>query len=170
MNNIIPSKSTEKGSFTRNNAVNSAISNGIDPKDDVSVSLIDDFNEKQIVFEQNDEWQKNNMEYDLRTCEWILDKVRKSEQYAQNLYAAMCNNEFVQCDDIWNILKKDYWGASWRRAGGIIADMQEKGDYIDWYCSGMRNENAGYVAESVITDEIRNDLMKLGWDVIPQKD
>ena len=169
MNNIIPSTSNEKGLFSKNNAIKKAIANGIDPADDDYVKLLDNLNEKQAFFDQSPEWQKNNMEYDLRTCEWILDKVRKSDQYAQNLYAAICNNEFVQCNDTWNILKEDYWAASWRHAGGIIADMQEKGDYIDWYCSGMQ-DNKGYVPEAVITDEIKNDLNNLGWDAIPQKD
>jgi hypothetical protein len=169
MNNKIPSKSDDKGSFSKNNAIKKAIDNGVDPVDDDYVKLLDNLDEKQTLFELNPDWQKNNMEYDLRTCEWILEKVRTSDQYAQNLYAAMCNNEFVQCDNTWNILKAEYWSVSWRYSGGIIADMQEKGDYIDWYCSGMNNDN-GYVSESVVTDEIKTDLNKLGWDVIPQKD
>jgi hypothetical protein len=169
MNNKIPSKSDEKGSFSKNNAIKKAIDNGIDPLDDTYVKFLKDWDDQQEFFEQDPKWQQNNMEYDLRTCEWILDKVRKSNQYAQNLYAAICNNEFVQCDNTWNILKEEYWSASWRYAGGIIADMQEKGDYMDWYCSGI-NSNKGDVSESVVTDEIRADLKKLGWDVIPSKD
>ena len=125
------------------------------------------------------EWQKNNMEWDLRTTEWILEKVRASESYAQNLYAAMCNNDF-QKHDVWPVLKGETWGASWRYAGGIIADMREKGDYIDWYCSGIGGMMGGgsesspaieaallarkkYVPEGTITDEIRADLFQLGW-------
>jgi hypothetical protein len=80
------------------------------------------------------------------------------------------------------ILKDQRWSASWRHAGGIIADMQEKGDYIDWYCSGIGSQEDGYgldgyipeldkdnreyVPESVVTDEIRTDLLKLGWIVV----
>jgi hypothetical protein len=65
--------------------------------------------------------------------------------------------------------------------------MQEKGDYIDWYCSGIRDqtpldqeewnfltyeqqvaykEGQAYVGEGVATDEIREDLNKLGWAVL----
>ena len=127
-------------------------------------------------------WQKDNMEYDLRSTEWILEKVRTSNSYAQNLYAAMCNNEFTK-RDLWPILKEQKWGCSWRHAGGIIADMQQKGDYIDWYCSGMGGLNqeydaketnaqwqarTGYVPESQVTDEIKDDLFKLGWLVVPE--
>jgi len=116
------------------------------------------------------EWQKNNMEYDLRTTAWILDKVRASDVYAQNLYAAMCNMRFQKLD-VMPILKDDYWSCSWRYSGGIVADMQEKGDYIEWYCSGMGeglgNGDAtgtkGYVPEGHVTDEIREDLERLGW-------
>jgi len=129
------------------------------------------------------ESRKNNMEYDLLTTEWILEKVRARDDYAQNLYAAICNNDFIPLEVV-PILRqdpeKDYWGASWRSAGGIIADMQQKGDYIDWYCSGIGNDETGYglthrrangyVPEGLITDEIRNDLHRLGWAIAPGGD
>jgi hypothetical protein len=119
-------------------------------------------------------WQKDNMEYDLRSCEWMCDKARTSDTYAQNLYAAMCNMQFIKMD-VLPILKNQRWSASWRHAGGIIADMREQGDYIDWYCSGIGNaeselgygltgaEGIGYVPEGTVTDEIANDLKTLGW-------
>ena len=123
----------------------------------------------------------NNMEYDLVTTDWILEKVRASETYAQNLYASICNNDFIKLEVV-PILRqdpdKDYWSASWRSAGGIVADMRQEGDYIDWYCSGigdgLGNGDAdgikGYVPEGMITDEIRNDLQRLGWAVVPGGD
>jgi hypothetical protein len=131
-------------------------------------------------------WQKDNMDYDLRGTEWICDKVKASDSYAQNLYAAMCNRDFQKLDT-WPILKNERWSCSWRHAGGIIADMQEKGDYIDWYCSGIRDTRTlsaseiavlteqeqlaytageGYVSEGCVTDEIKKDLKKLGWSVL----
>jgi len=132
---------------------------------------------------QEPESTKNNLEYDLLTTDWILDKVRCNEAYAQNLYAALCNNDFTK-REVWPILKQEKWHCSWRYAGGIIADMRQEGDYIDWYCSGIRDrgfddteepteltqEQLAYkaivnkfVSESVITDEVKNDLYKLGW-------
>jgi hypothetical protein len=130
-------------------------------------------------------WQKDNMEYDLRSAKWICDKVKDSENYAQNLYAAMCNMEFQKLDVI-PILKDQRWSASWRHAGGIIADMREKGDYIDWYCSGIGNKEAGfgldgytptpdpdgrdYVPEGVVTEEIKMDLKQLGWIAVEWKE
>ena len=65
--------------------------------------------------------------------------------------------------------------------------MREDGDYIDWYCSGIKDNSKidddrfqqltkeqqeryiitkDFVGESVVTDEIRSDLAKLGWKVI----
>jgi len=118
-------------------------------------------------------WQKDNMEYDLRSTDWICKKVRNSDTYAQNLYAAMCNNDFIK-NDVMPILKEQKWSCSWRHAGGIIADMRQEGDYIDWYCSGIgdglgngdKTGEKGYVGESVVTDEVKGDLLKLGWIVI----
>ena len=121
---------------------------------------------------QDPESHKNNLEYDLLTTDWILDKARTADAYAQNLYAALCNNEF-QRQDIMPVLRDDRWSCTWRYAGGIIADMREQGDYIDWYCSGMgsglgngdEDGTKGYVSESVVTDEVRADLLRLGWSV-----
>jgi hypothetical protein len=65
--------------------------------------------------------------------------------------------------------------------------MRQQGDYLDWYCSGIRGdglsdeeynqldrtdqelyiETRQYVSESHVTDEIREDLLTLGWCVIP---
>lgn len=128
------------------------------------------------VQELDPEWQKNNMEYDLRTCDWMLTKVRANKTYAQNLYAALCNNDFVK-NDVWPILKDQRWSCSWRYAGGIVANMREEGDYIDWYCSGigdgLGNGDAdrllGYASEGEVTDEIKADLLRLGWIVIDQE-
>jgi len=111
------------------------------------------------------EWQKDNMEYDLRGTKWICHKVKASDSYAQNLYAAMCNMQFVK-NAVWPLLRDQRWSASWRHAGGIVADMREEGDYIDWYCSGIIQDGVdpkGSVPESTITDEIREDLFQLGW-------
>lgn len=142
--------------------------------------------QQRLELEETDEWKVDNMEYDLRSTKWICDKAKANEYYAQNLYAAICNNDFVK-NDVWPILTDKRWSASWRSAGGIIANMVEKGDYIDWYCSGIKGDlsdeeyhdltkeqqehylyvKTHFVAESFVTDEIREDLLKLGWIVVP---
>lgn len=113
-------------------------------------------------------WQKDNLEYDLRSTKWICDRTKSTKTYAQNLYAALCNQDW-QRNDVWPRLKGQRWSCSWRYAGGIVADMREQGDYIDWYCSGIQGEpdddwiDLGHVPEGTITDQIREDLFKLGW-------
>ena len=99
----------------------------------------------------------------------FFDKF-KEDYFAQNWYAAFCNNDF-------KVDEEYFWSVSWRSSGGDVAtirgmhDIHE--DYIDWYCSGITGNNtrtSGYVGESFITDEIKNDLKKLGWVIIPYKD
>lgn len=119
--------------------------------------------------EQDMAWAQNNLEYDLRTSDWIAEKCADAD-YAQNLYAALCNNEFIKLD-AWQILKDERWSCSWRHSGGIIADIRQEGDYIDWYCSGSLRENQvnslrSVVPEGIITDEIRQDLENLGWGIV----
>jgi hypothetical protein len=169
------SKSPERHTFQKEGYVKRQTEKG----EPVNEDYLDMF---ENILKQHDhkfddpESHKNNMEYDLLTTDWILEKVRASESYAQNLYAAMCNNGFIKMDVI-PILKQEEWGASWRYAGGIIADMRQEGDYIDWYCSGIRGGMSydeelkdGLVPEGCITDEIRNDLQRLGWAVAPDGD
>lgn len=152
------------------------------------IDLFKTMDQHRKDLEADPAWREHNMEYDLRSTPWIVDKVRASEAYAQNLYAAMCNREFQQ-NEVWPQLKNQTWGCSWRYAGGIIADMRGKGDYIDWYCSGIQGMDDdqfqdldaeskerylymknNFVSESVVTDEIREDLFRLGWLVVDDPD
>jgi hypothetical protein len=172
------SKSPQRHTFQAEKYVERCLEEGKAPNEDY-------LNLYKSAREQDDEnmvdpaWQRDNMEYDLRSTDWILAKVRASDAYAQNLYAAMCNMQFVK-NDVWPLLKDQRWSCSWRHSGGIIADMQEKGDYIDWYCSGISGGDEpdvysaghdlirkGFVSEGTITEEIQADLLKLGW--IPQE-
>lgn len=120
-----------------------------------------------------------SMQTDMMETEWFRTKVKSSRSYAQNLYAAMCNNEF-QKQDTWEVLTDNRWSCSWRAAGGVVATLRDCGeDYTDYYCSGMGGfgvgggsdpetyyKETGYVKESEVTDEIRTDLLRLGWVVI----
>jgi hypothetical protein len=185
------SKSPGRFTFQKDGYLQRKAEEGKTPENDEDVaSMVDYYSSWAVQTAQKEaepDWKENNMEYDLRSTEWILEKVRSSEVYAQNLYAAMCNNEF-QKNEFMPLLAGKTWGCSWRYAGGIIADMRQEGDYIDWYCSGIRNNDdlddesynqltkeqqefyiktKSYVAESVVTDEIRADLKQLGWEVIP---
>lgn len=139
--------------------------------DDVKDKLIDfyiNFEDDKLALENDPEWQKNNLEYDLRNSEYIVEKC-KNRAYAQNIYAALCNNEF-QRNDVMPILKDETWTCSWRYAGGIVADLRGEGDYLDWYCTGIRHDDGeltnSYIGEGEVTDEVREDLFKLGWLVV----
>lgn len=111
---------------------------------------------------------------DIRKTDWLMEKIRSKESYAQNLYAAMCNTRW-QHRSLWPVLKEEHWTISWRGAGGIIADLLGKGDYLDWYCSGMGGlaaydidpeewaASTGYVPEGTVTKEIEQDLYSINW-------
>lgn len=96
---------------------------------------------------------QQNLEQDLHQAAWLIEKVKQNDNYAKDLYGSMCNMGW-QPLDVLPILKDQYWSCSWRYAGGIIARLRGEGDYMDWYCSGN---------EGKVTDEIRGDLAKLGW-------
>lgn len=123
----------------------------------------------------------NNLVEDIRNSSEIMAKIRQEDKYyAQNLYCAWCNMQWCK-RDTWPILAEQYWSASWRSAGGIVADLRNKGeDYMDYYCSGILGgmsfdpdddtdyfEKHKYVSEGDVTEEILNDLDKIGWMPIP---
>lgn len=120
------------------------------------IPIIENLKRETEMQEADPKWQKNNLEWDLRTTEWIVAKVKADNDYAQRLYATLCNNEFQQ-QDVWQVLKNHSWSCSWRYAGGVVANIREEGDYMDWYCSG--NENT-------IDEEVEEDLLNLGWRVV----
>lgn len=176
-------KSMQRGSFRRESYLNRQKENIDDAETAAMLEFYENMDRDKMLREQNPEWQKNNLEFDLRSSDYIAEKC-KVDNYAQNLYAALCNNEFIK-NDVWPLLKEEKWSCSWRYAGGIIADIREAGDYIDWYCSGIRdtfhnddpieNLNAEqlarleiskkYVGEGIVTEEIQQDLLSLGWIV-----
>lgn len=170
-------RSPNRNSFHRGKYLERSASEGRTPDNDPDVAAMVEYYDQLIVDdtakESDPEWAKDNLEYDLRSTDWILAKVQASDNYAQNLYAAMCNNDFQRLDT-WPILTDKRWSCSWRYAGGIVAHMRESGDYIDWYCSGIRDVDHAEkdiqgrfpVSESVVTDEIRADLKELGWVVL----
>ena len=129
---------------------------------------------------------KRDLVEDIYRDDEVLNKIRTRDDYAQNLYAAWCNMRWCP-KELWPILRqdpdKDLWSASWRGAGGIIAQFRKQGDYMDWYCSGMGGlatydleEGDAYMAkmkyapEGTITDEIATDLDRLGWFPVPWED
>jgi len=135
---------------------------------DLLADVLERLRDQDQIKLSDPKWQKDNLEYDLRSTRWICDRTKSTKTYAQNLYAALCNQEW-QRNDVWPRLKDKRWSCSWRYAGGIVAHMREEGDYIDWYCSGIQGEpdeawiDLGHVTEGTVTDQIRKDLFRLGW-------
>ncbi len=188
--NKIVSKSPDRHTFQREGYVKRQTEKGEPINEDYLDYFTKIIEDSKRKFD-DEKSRVRNMEYDLLTTDWILEKVRSDEAYAQNLYASMCNNGFIKLEVI-PILTQEEWSCSWRYAGGIIADMRQQGDYIDWYCSGIRDIGVyppakedeqltveqqaraeivkRYVGEGCITDEIRNDLQRLGWAVAPGGD
>jgi len=175
--------SPERHTFQKENYIKHCEEEGKEPNPDY-VNMYKTWREQDEENLVDPAWQKNNMEYDLRSSKEMCDRVKASDNYAQNLYAAMCNMTW-QCREFWQEMKGETWSCSWRHAGGIIADMREQGDYIDWYCSGIGNEELGngldgtvpditdgrnYVPEGQVTEEIELDLNRLGWRPVPYSD
>ena len=114
-----------------------------------------------------------DLEEDMKNDAIIMAKLQ-NDSYAQNVYASMCNMRW-QLQEVWPVLKDEYWSVSWRSAGGIVADLRNcNEDYLDWYCSGSdglgngdADDTRGYVAEGEVTDEIREDFARLGWQPSP---
>jgi hypothetical protein len=163
------SKSPERHTFQKNAYIERCKQEGKDPDPSI-VEMYNSFTNKP-EYENRPEY---DLEYELRTTDWILEKVRTSDSYAQNLYAAMCNMRW-QPYEVWSVLKDEHWTCSWRGAGGIVADLRNCGEgYMDWYCSGIVGDDLPedhiahkYVPEGEVTDEILADLARLGWRPSP---
>jgi hypothetical protein len=170
-----PATSPDRYTFTINNYIRRCKQEGNVPREDyLELYRSDNVRDEENL--RDPEWQKNNLEWDLRTTQWIVDKVCQNPVYAQHLYAALCNMQWVKDSKTWH--------CSWRYAGGIVAHMNGKGDYIDYYCSGINDmerptleywisltpeqeqywsQSLDYVGEGCVTNEIKQDLALLGW-------
>lgn len=165
------SRSPNRHTFQRDAYLRRCQEQGEEPNQDY-LRLMDTM-AQQHLNRFGDDIPSNDLEYDLLTTPWILDKARASKSYAQNIYAALCNQDWQRIA-VMPILRDETWGCSWRSAGGIVSDMLGEGDYIDWYCSGMgsglgngdEDGSKGYVGEGHVTEEIREDFFKLGWQPV----
>ena len=169
MNEI--SRSPNRHRFQREAYIRRCQEQGVEPREDY-LKVMDTVAENHLS-RFGDNPPENNLEYDLLTTPWILEKARASPIYAQNIYAALCNQDWQRAE-VMPILKDEIWNCSWRYAGGLVADMLGEGDYIDWYCSCIRREDGSdqdrYVSEGTVTEEIQEDFKKLGWQPVNDRD
>ena len=185
-------KSPDRNTFQKENYLKRQAEKGKTPENDEDTKSMLEYYEswdtQEDENEANPNWRNYNLEYDLRSTDWIVEKARAHDYYAQNIYAAMCNQDwakYTEGDSIetFRNLGEDFWSCSWRYAGGIVAHLRGEGDYIDWYCSGISNagydnddteeewqKRTGYVPEGVVTEEIQNDFAKLGWIPVDSKE
>lgn len=182
--------SDERGTFQRDHYLKKALADGKLETDPEVVAMLAAYDLR--ADSDTSRWldparREHDLEFDLRSTQWILEKARGDEVYAQHIYAALCNTDW-QRNEVWPILKNEKWSCSWRYAGGIVADMRKEGDYIDWYSSGIRpwddepdpawlanateeqvrhmKQKQAYVPEGTVTDEISKDFLKLGWQCV----
>jgi hypothetical protein len=98
-----------------------------------------------------------NLEHDLMNSDIVRNCVHRDRGFADELYAALCNNQFRHIDmpddpEVW-------WSCTWRYAAGIVADIDDaNGDYLDFYCAGN---------EGTISPRIEQMLFELGWSGRP---
>lgn len=114
-----------------------------------------------------------DLEEDIKNDAIIMAKLQ-NDTYAQNVYAAVCNMRW-QPQEVWSVLKDEYWSTTWRGAGGMVADLRNcNEDYMDYYCSGINGDDLdetdvryGFMPEGEVTEEVLADFVRLGWRPFP---
>lgn len=120
---------------------------------------------------------------DMTLCPEIIAAVEYNA-FAKRLNAALCNRMWFKItpdqQGVFDRLKtridrdkmeyNEYWSASWRSVGGIIATLREPylrrvgkqlEDYMSWYCSG---------SEGFLFDDVRDILNKINWYSFEEND
>ncbi len=102
----------------------------------------------------------------LKTQPAILAEVRKDPDFLYDLYAALCNTEWVRVsgqtkEEFIEVLEAATYSVSWRTAGAICAEIynliypdKETKDYLDYYCAG---------SEGQVSDRMCEIALSFGW-------
>lgn len=121
--------------------------------------------------------------FDMTICQELMAAV-EDDEFAKRLNASLCNRMWFKITpDQQGVLDRlkmrvdrdkmeydEYWSASWRSVGGIIADLrgpylrrvgQQFEDYLFWYCSG---------SEGHLFDDVKEILNKINWHSFEEND
>ena len=89
-----------------------------------------------------------NEQVDFEETLLLLQDKLKDNDYANKMYAALCNTTWIHESNI-------TYGCTWRYAGGLIATIRNMDEtYLHFYCNGN---------EGIVDPEIANDLKKYNW-------
>lgn len=84
--------------------------------------------------------------------ETIGDKIRESDSAAVDLWGALANVSWYRyTDDGKGGVSIEEDGFSFRSAGGLISEIQERGCYVNWYCCGITSTVPEWIAEALAT-------------------
>ena len=91
------SKSPERNTFQIKRLIEQ-VELGTAKAEDVegTIQVYKSWQQQRLDLEETAEWKKDNMEYDLRSTQWIIDKVKADDVYAQHLYASICKNDITK--------------------------------------------------------------------------
>jgi hypothetical protein len=101
-----------------------------------------------------DELNYKSLENDIR--EILAEKILDDYDFAQEMYAALCNTGWVRTG-VPDALATFF---SWRYAGGVIASIRNGTDsmsYMEFYCGGN---------EGIVSDLVREYMSGIGWEPI----
>jgi hypothetical protein len=130
-------------------------------------------NWQKALNDQEDAWEKKNNVWWRQLIRIPIDKMRsvivklgikrvKREGITYLEFRPVfgkLNNLLIKWSYAFRIIppKSPDWiyRCSWRYAGGMVADIRNKGeDYMDFYCSGR---------EGLVNDEFADDMYNMGW-------
>ena len=103
---------------------------------------------------QEDEMSNGYSEFESVVKKWFqADLQNDADRVGIELWSGMANVTWYHIENHWEV------NYSFRSAGGLIAEIRDDGDYMDWYCSGPYAE---------VSHRLACALRKEGWiyDVI----
>ena len=92
-------RSPERNTFQLKNYIERCEADGETPREDY-IQIYRAADQRDLANEANAQWKLNNLEYDLRSTKWICDKAKVREEYAQNIYAALCNQSWQKNEPV----------------------------------------------------------------------